>query len=62
MIVARRSRRSRSFVLRDLRTLRMRSADPVIPAEALAKYDSKVEERRHRRYGRLCAVVDGSIV
>ncbi len=37
----------------DLRTLRIRSGDPVIPAEALAKYDSKVEERFARDFSRL---------
>lgn len=37
----------------DLRTLRIRSGDPVIPAEALAKYDSKVEERFAREFSRL---------
>jgi len=37
----------------DLRTLRIRSGDPIIPADALAKYDSKVEERFARDFLRL---------
>jgi predicted nuclease of restriction endonuclease-like RecB superfamily len=37
----------------DLRALRIRSGDPVIPAGALAKYDSKVEERFARDFSRL---------
>jgi predicted nuclease of restriction endonuclease-like RecB superfamily len=37
----------------DLRTLRIRSGDPVIPDEALAKYDSKVEERFALEFSRL---------
>jgi len=37
----------------DLRTLRIRSGDPIIPADPLAKYDSKVEERFARDFLRL---------
>lgn len=37
----------------DLRALRIRSGDPVIPAGALAKYDSKLEERFARDFSRL---------
>lgn len=37
----------------DLRTLKIRSGDPVIPADALVKYDSKVEERFARDFLRL---------